>query len=322
MVAEATAASIAGATWLSKDVSAWDNPEVRAFVDSVLPGHPCASTFRHTSGRVLGTFSKDDLRKQVKDEEAANVIWAELSLHREHRDERDTIRQKGGDIPFTLFVRTPADVSVELEVRATDTIAQLKERIAATEGTEVERQRLTRNGQVLLDTRMLASYNMCQGTMLLLVPRLSIGGQRYAAQPQARQAGAGALPGPPKASGIPRPRVPVACTDFARPFPMHLEFTNIPEYQGFMLALQKEAGRRNSSEATETREDAPFLEVLAADNMRDAVQTRISFDTEAEVLLIDTVGDMLMERTRYPVLLHLRAEQKRSVLVTGVRAER
>merc|ERR1719330_1035182 len=101
---------------------------------------------------------------------------------------------------------------------------------------------------------------------------------------------------------------------------MHLEFSSVPEYQSFMLSLQKEAGRRDSS--AESREDAPFLEVLAADNMRDAVQTRITFDTEAEVLLIDTVGDVLMENTRYPVLLHLRAEQKHSLLCTGVRSER
>merc|ERR1719291_173585 len=126
----------------------------------------------------------------------------------------------------------------------------------------------------------------------------------------------------PALSGIPRPRVPVACTDIARPFPMSLEFEGVPEYQSFMLALQRQAGRRDSSATApaESADGTPFLEILPLDNLREPVQTRISFDTEAEVLLIDTVGDVLMECTKYPVLLHLRSEQKRALLVIGIRS--
>merc|ERR1719471_519258 len=103
---------------------------------------------------------------------------------------------------------------------------------------------------------------------------------------------------------------------------MSLEFEGIPEYQAFMLALQRQAGRREpgSSAPVELDRSAPHLEILPVDSSHQPVQTRISFDPEAEVLLIDTVGDILMERTRYRVMLHLREEQKFATLVTGVQA--
>lgn len=43
------------------------------------------------------------------------------------------------------------------------------------------------------------------------------------------------------------------------------------------------------------------------------------FDEDSEVLVIDTVGDILMDNARYRVLLHLTEEQKTAVLVTGMR---
>ncbi|CAE7483793.1 Pum2, partial [Symbiodinium pilosum] len=42
-------------------------------------------------------------------------------------------------------------------------------------------------------------------------------------------------------------------------------------------------------------ERSPFLEILSNDNMRPPVQTRVMFDEDSEVLLIDTVGDILMD---------------------------
>lgn len=304
------------AAWHQKDAAEWSNPDVLAFLDDVLPGHSCAAAFGHTSGRVLCSLSKDDLRRQARDEEAANIIWAELRRQQDAHSHREKVAAHGAE-PFTMYVRTPTDFSVELDVLPTDTVAHVKARLAAIEGTPIEQQRLTRNGGPMLDARTLASYNISHGAVLLLVPRLSLsGGQRFAPPPAARSGRAA----PGAASGIPRPRVPVVCTDIARPFPMSIEFEGIPEYQAFMLALQRQAGRRdpNALASAEADPNAPFLEILSADASHRPVQTRVAFDPEAEVLLIDTVGDILMECTRYRVMMHLKDDQKFATLVTGV----
>lgn len=334
-------AAVAGAFtsgWRDKNIAEWSNPEVREFLEASLPGHPCAAQLQHTSGRVLSSLTKDDLRSHVRDEEAANVIWAELKRLRAKHEERDFIEANGAH-PFTVYIRTPADISIEIEVRPTDTVLDLKARVAAMEGTPVESQRLMRHGAPLLDARTLAACNVSHGTVLLLVPRLTVGSHRYAVPASGVRSAIGtgtaseqhraALGGmPPPRSGIPRPRVPVVCADVARPFPMCLEFEGVPEYQSFMLALQREVGRRDSSSAAATAasprggDGAPFLEVLPADNLHDPVQTRIVYDVGEEVLQLDTLGDIVLECARYRVLLHLRSDQKTAELVTGIRPHR
>lgn len=117
---------------------------------------------------------------------------------------------------------------------------------------------------------------------------------------------------------MPRPRVPIVCTDIARPFPMCLEFPGVAEYQSFMLSVQREGCRRSTSAVQSADEAAPFLEILATSSMHKPVQTRIVFDSVAEMLRIDTLGDILKENMRYKVMLHLRAEQKFASLVTGM----
>lgn len=99
---------------------------------------------------------------------------------------------------------------------------------------------------------------------------------------------------------------------------MSIEFDSILEYQSFMIALQRQVGRCNARAVPEPEDEAPKLEVLAADNTHSPVFTRIVFDTRYEVLLIDSAGDILMENTRYRVLLHLHREQKLAHLVTGM----
>jgi len=306
--------------WQGKAVETWSNPEVRSFLDTVLPGHGCAAAFGHTSGKVLSSLSKEEVRRQAKDDEAANVIWAELNRIKEATAEKADITSKGA-LPFRLLVRTPAELMLELEVDPTHTVGQVKARIAAMEGTPVERQRLTRNGTPLTDSRTLAASGVGQGTVLLLVPRLQQSGHRNFAVPATR----GPAEARPLASGVPRPRVPVVCSDIARPFPMSLEFESVSEYQTFMLSLQRQVGRRDMANtvaaAVQADERAPHLEILPPDNMRPPVQTRVTFDPQAEVLLIDTVGDILMDNARYRVLLHLKQEQKLAVLVTGIRPQ-
>lgn len=302
-------------TWCSRDIAEWSNSEVRDFVESVLPGHTCVQRFGHTTGRVLASLTKDDLRRQAKDEEATNVIWVELQRLKRERSHHAEVASSTGDEPYTIFVRTPLDVSVELEVTATMMVAELKERMAKLEGTPVATQRLVWNGVPMLDRRTLASYHVGHGSVVLLVPRLAASGQqRYAAPAVVARGG---LQKPSTSSGIPRPRVPIICNDIVRPWPMSLEFTNIPEYQAFMLSLQREGGPRGAAP-----QDAPILEILSDDPAHLPVQTRISFDPEVEVLLIDTVGDILVEGAKYRVLLHLREEQRLAHLVTGFRDER
>jgi hypothetical protein len=302
--------------WRKQNVPQWSNDQVRDFLENILPGHDCIRHFSHTTGRVFASQTKDELRKQARDEEATNVIWAELRRLQSAREERDNIEATSGKEKYTLFVRTPMDISVELEVAPADSVAEVKERLAKVEGTPVETQRLMWNGVPMLDRRTLASYHICHGSVVLLVPRLGNSGQRYAPPPASRSAHVAAA-----RSGIPRPRVPVVCSDIARPWPMSIEFPSIPDYQGFMLSLQRESGRFDAGPENRSPENAPFLEILPADSVHAPVQTRVHFDAEAEVLLIDTLGDILMEGTRYRVLLHLQKEQKMAHLVTGIRNE-
>ncbi|CAK9071675.1 unnamed protein product [Durusdinium trenchii] len=200
----------------------------------------------------------------------------------------------GAHLPFELFVRTPSEIVLQLEVKPSDTIEEVKARLATLEGTPVERQRLLRQGAPLPDKRSLEACGVAAGTVLLLVPRMQELGQRNVPL----------LPEKPLASGIPRPRIPLVCTDIARPFPMSLEFVSISEYQSFMLSLQRQVGKKSLTSTiahvAEVDERAPYLEILSLDNMRPPVQTRVTFDEESEVLLIDTVGDILVDNVHLP----------------------
>lgn len=251
-----------GGNWQGKDVECWSSPEVQAFLAAVLPGHAAAAALGHCSGKVLATLSKEDLRRQAKDEEAANVIFAELARIKQVQDHVSQINASGAQ-PFQLHIRTPADVVLQLEVHPTDTISHVKARLASLEGTPVERQRLVLQGSPLLDSRSLASCGIGESTVLLLVPRLNQSGARSFAP--------ATVPVPPKPlAGTPRPRVPLVCTDITRPFPMSLEFISIAEYQSFMLAIQRQVGRRSLtstlSAVVEADEVSPFLEILSNDN--------------------------------------------------------
>merc|ERR550514_2158509 len=71
-------AAVAMDNYRVKDLTEWTPIDVREFLQAILPGHPCSDFFTYTSGYVLCNMEKDDLRRQAKDEEAANVIWTEL----------------------------------------------------------------------------------------------------------------------------------------------------------------------------------------------------------------------------------------------------
>merc|ERR1719261_2240345 len=73
----------------------------------------------------------------------------------------------------TLFVRTPADVAVELDVYPSETVWSVKCRLADVEGTPADQQRLIWNGFNMDDSKTLASLHVQNGAVVLLVPRMT-----------------------------------------------------------------------------------------------------------------------------------------------------
>ncbi|CAE7482712.1 LEUA [Symbiodinium sp. CCMP2456] len=138
-----------------KDPLDWTPSEVAEFLASILPGHPCLDCFTYTSGYVLCSLEKDDLRRQAKNNEAANVIWTELASRRKGAQATGTkaVVQRGGVDPrsmFTLYVKLARQGSaLELEVAPTDNVAYLKAQIALHEGTPPESQRLVVAGATM-----------------------------------------------------------------------------------------------------------------------------------------------------------------------------
>jgi len=302
-----------------KDVGQWSTRNVKEFIEDVLPGHPCVSCFRYTTGFVLSTLNKEDIRRQSKDEEAANIIWAELQRFRNGMAEKEAIE---GSCPsfYTIFVRTPSEVAMEFDVAPTESIMALKIRLADVEGTPVENQRLVWNGINVDNSRTLASYNINHGAVVLLVPHLAAT-QRFVPPPAPR--GLLMIPGnrawQPAHSA--RPYIPVVCSDIYRPFPMSLEFSCIPDYKAFVMAAQKQVAKPDASLASSggMLPGPVVLEVLPIDNGHEPVQTRVYLDNETEMLRVDTLGDMVSPNTRYNAVLHMETEQKRVFLTTGNR---
>lgn len=302
----------------SKEVDQWSKAEVREFLQGAVPNHPCINLFQYTTGSVLATLSKDDLRRQSKDEEAANVIWAELQMfNRAIKERKDIIT--ANPATYTIFIRTPAEVAMEFEVHPTDTVSTIKSRLADLEGTPVENQRLIINGIHMADHRTLASYHVNHGSCILLVPHLSAS-QRFVPPPAPR----GMLMVPGNKSWQPshaaKPYMPVVCSDIYRPFPMSIEFSGVPDYKTFMLQAQKQsAGKTSVLAENNHKSGAPILEIHPADNAHESVQTRVHLDNDTEMLRLDTVGDIVMPNTRYKAVLHLEGEQKHVFLATGNR---
>eukprot|EP00439_Symbiodinium_sp_Y106_P070211 s1028_g12.t1 len=226
-----------------KDPLDWTPSEVADFLASILPGHPCLDCFTYTSGYVLCSLEKDDLRRQAKNNEAANVIWTELASRRKGAQATGTkaVVQRGGVDPrsmFTLYVKLARQGSaLELEVAPTDNVAYLKAQIAVHEGTPPESQRLVVAGATMQDERSLTSYGLHHGDSVLLVPCL---------RDQVRQRpacfaprGLLALPGSKAWSPSSRaPFLPVLFADVSRNFPISLEFTTVADCEAFAEAAR------------------------------------------------------------------------------------
>ncbi|CAE8633857.1 unnamed protein product, partial [Polarella glacialis] len=142
-----------------KDPCEWTPPEVCDFLAVILPGHPSLENFTYTSGYVLCSLDKEDIRRQAKSQEAANIIWAELSTRRRGATQApqggncQAFVQRGGVDPrsfITIYVKAARqDAALELELCPTETVAFLKAQISIHEGTPVESQRLVAGGMTM-----------------------------------------------------------------------------------------------------------------------------------------------------------------------------
>jgi len=275
-----------------KDATEWTPGDVREFIETILPGHPCIDNFTYPSGYVLCSLEKDDLRRQAHDEEAANVIWAELqgckratapgSNFKVHQD-RGCL---DGPPSLVVYVRTRQEVALELEVNPADTIASVKSTIEEREGTPVDSQRLICNGINLQDDQTVLSCNIRHGAILLLVPQLKDQGKPKKMQFSAPR---GMLMVPGSKSWTPahpaRPYMPILCSDTSRNFPVNLEFENTDDVQAFVTAANQD--------------EAPVIEIHTSKTGGPPTETKVHLDPDVEGVRLDTMANTLLPSSRY-----------------------
>jgi len=293
-----------------KDITQWTIAEVREFILSVLPGHPCVDLFKYTSGYVLCSLDKDDLRRQTRDEEAANVIWAELQGFRSSTcgprgikaQER---RDLEGSVTITLYVRTRMEVAVELEVLSSDTVASFKEKVAEKEGTPIENQRLIYGGVNMQEERTLASCGVRHGAVILLVPHLreqtkTIRPTMFAPRGLLMVPGSNSW----SASHPARPYMPVICSDVTRTYPVSMEFEGTEAITAFLSAA---------------REEPPVLEIKPKGSNKVLTESRVFLDSDTEGIKLDSTIEVLKPSTTYDGVMHFGGRYADScvTLVTG-----
>lgn len=297
-----------------KDVTEWTPADVREFLLTILPGHPCADFFTYTSGYVLCSLDKEDLRRQSRDDEAANVIWAELKGCRlaaaaAPGSQFEATQQRGGLVgppTITVYVKTRQQVAIEFEVLLSDEVLGLKYQIEQREGTPAENQRLICNGMNMQDSRSLASYALCHGSVILLVPQISSGRLGNTRSATFAPRGMMMVPGSKvwQPAATQRPYIPVIATDLSRNFPVSLEFNSMSELEAFVNT---------------TNQEAPVLEIQPAKHGQLPVETRVYLDVETEGVKLDTTGNVLAPSMQYDAFLHFGGTggELRVAVVTG-----
>lgn len=315
-----------------KDVTEWTPADVRDFITAILPGHPCVNYFTYTSGYVLRSMGKQDLRRQAKDEEAANVIWAELAGCKSAAATADlaTRRNASTAVPtprtaatvdfearqkfqgsvegpptVSVYVRFKNEVALEFEVLLSDTVSSLKHQIAEREGTPVENQRLMCKGMNMQDARTLKLYEVHRGLVILMIPHLRDQGRLPTMfAPRGSLMVPGNKPWTP--SHPVRPYVPVLASDVARNFPVSMEFQSTTDSEAFLAAAQ---------------EVPPVLVVQPPVGSRGLLptETKVFLDPSTEGVRLDETGNTLVANSRCEAVVHFggRGGEINVTLVTG-----
>lgn len=321
--------------------SSWSTADVVDFVRDVAPGHPCCDCFRHTSGFVFSSLSLEDITRQARDPEAAVSIHSalqrlqagHLSTEPKHpcdwmfttgksqgvSSARPELLRLGASSPkehapqrdITLFVKTPLGVAVELHMRSSNTVAEVKAQLYHQESTPTHEQRLMWNGTALLDERKLEAYGVGHGASLLLVPRVSlptIGPGHHSRRGLLMVPGGKAWqPHQPEA-----PHLQVVCPSRLRHFAMTLDFSSDQDLRAFTAAAR-------------CRTSTPVVEIVQKCRGKAPVRSAAHMDSTSDTVRFESVGDVLVPNTRYEAIIYLDgrveggAGQLRATFVAGGR---
>jgi len=292
----------------AKALDDWTAADVRDFLETILPGHPCVDCFTYTSGYVLASLEKEDLRRQARDDEAANVIWAQLQNWRGRSStSRPAMAAMGATSrglgvaakestarsldQVTLYVKTRQDNALEVEISLECMVSYLKDLIASKEGTPQDVQRLAWQGVTMQDDRTLRSYGVRHGGTVLLVPQLRDHGTQLprTSAPRGPLMVPGGAAWSPKATEG-RPYLPVLCSDVSRPYPVSLEFASAADIQAFTTAAQQG--------------ESPVLEIEMNRSDRQPVEIPVRLDAATGAVSLGSSGNVLAPSSEYKAFLH------------------
>jgi len=293
-----------------KDTSAWTPADVLDFLEEVIPGHASICHFRYTSGFVLCSLSKEDLRRQAHDEEAANILWAELEACRRRSRSHSRLQAEDRlpmDSAITIYICTHSAVVLELDVLTSDSVLKLKGYIAAQGGLPVEQQRLMFGGLLLHDDRSLAECAIHHGNKILMVRQLPW--KAPATKPSFAPRGLLMVPGskPWEAGMGERPCIPILASDLSRTFPVSVEFTSSAERDAFAKAACIAPAALVVHHGPVPASTFPLAE------------TTIRLNESGNAVMLDAGNDFLSPMSRYDAVVHLGGQggELQVALVTG-----
>ena len=145
---------------------------------------------------------------------------------------------------FHVKVRTTGGKSLDLEVDPSQTVAQLKSKIAELEGLPVSQQKVTLKGKALEDDKALASYELSDKALLMLI-RLPNLKKKGAAEEPSKNNNAAPAASAPSASGTTEARKLCAA---------NCGFFGSPDQDDMCSKCYKEARQKKREEAAIAKE--------------------------------------------------------------------